>query len=54
VKVERSRDMVKAIRAAGGNPKYTEFADAGHNAWTPAFSQPELLKWLFAQKRAAE
>lgn len=53
VPVERSRNMVRAIKAAGGEPKYTEYADVGHFAWTPAFKDPEMLKWLFAQRRSA-
>ena len=41
-----------AFKAAGGDARYTEFPDANHNAWDPAYSQtPELWTWLFAQKR---
>lgn len=47
----RSRTMVEAIRAAGGEPKYTEFAGVGHDAWTPAYRDPEVLDWFFAQRR---
>ena len=51
VSVERSRKMIAAIRRAGGQPKYTEYADEGHMVWNRAFSEPELLPWVFAQKR---
>jgi predicted peptidase len=52
VPVARSREMVEAIRAAGGTKlKYTEYPDVGHNSWDPAYADPELPKWLFAQKR---
>jgi len=54
VPVSRSRDMVEAIRAAGGEPKYTEYPEVGHFAWTPAFKDPEMLIWLFSQKRPAK
>jgi predicted peptidase len=54
VKVRRSRDMVAAIRAAGGSPKYTEYKGAGHDSWTATYKDPELYKWLFAQKRPAQ
>jgi lysophospholipase L1-like esterase len=30
---------------------YTEYPDVGHDSWTAAYSEPFLLKWLFAQKR---
>lgn len=53
VKVSRARNMVAALRKAGGEPKYTEYPSPkiGHGAWGPAFKDPDLLPWLFAQKR---
>lgn len=51
VKVERSRDMVEAIKKAGGNPKYTEYPNEAHASWVPAYKDEEMFKWLFAQKR---
>ena len=51
VKVRRSRDMIEALKAAGGTPKYTEYPGVGHNSWTAAYADPDLYKWLFAQKR---
>jgi len=47
----RTRSMVEALGKAGGNPKDTELPGIAHNSWTPAFANPELLPWLFAQKR---
>ncbi len=47
----RSRDMVAAIRDAGGEPRYTEHAGVGHDAWTPTYKDPEVLEWLFQQKK---
>ena len=46
-----SRDMVEAIRKAGGSPKYTEYSDVGHHSWVPAYSDPQLFEWLFSQKK---
>lgn len=51
VPVSSSRDMIAAIRKAGGNPKYTEFPDTGHNLGKEVQSTKGLLDWLFAQKR---
>lgn len=48
---KRSRDMVAAITAAGGHPKYTEYPGVGHGAWAPAYSDPEVWDWLFAQTK---
>jgi predicted peptidase len=46
-----SREAVAALKAAGGNPRYTEYPGVGHNSWSPAFRERELWTWLFAQKR---
>lgn len=50
VEVSESREMIEAIKNAGGNPKYTEYKDVGHSVWHQAFAEPELLNWVFAQK----
>jgi predicted peptidase len=51
VPVARSREMVEAIKKAGGKPRYTELPGVRHNAWTPAYKNQELWKWMFSQKR---
>jgi predicted peptidase len=51
VKPHRSREMIEAIKAVGGQPKYTEYPDATHNSWTPTYDDPELYQWMFAQSR---
>lgn len=48
---ERSRSMVKAIKEAGGNPKYTEYPNLGHFSWDAAYNEPKLLPWLFSQSK---
>lgn len=47
------RRLIAAFRAAGAaDARYTEFPDANHNAWDPAYAQtPALWQWLFAQRR---
>ena len=49
---DRSRNMIKAIKAAGGKPLYTEYKGVGHGSWVKAYKEPNLLKWLFAQSKA--
>ncbi|MEI6240348.1 MAG: PHB depolymerase family esterase [Planctomycetia bacterium] len=49
VPVARSRGMIEAVRAAGGSPKYSELPGVGHDSWTPAYRDPAVLDWLFAQ-----
>jgi predicted peptidase len=51
IPVSNARQMVAALRKAGGHPKYTEYPAAGHDSYRNAFREPELLPWLFAQKR---
>lgn len=51
IPVGRTRSMVEALRQAGGTPKYTEYPGVAHNSWFKAFAEPDLLPWLFAQKR---
>ena len=53
VNPEKSRSMIKAIKDAGGNPKYTEYPGVGHDSWVHAFKEPGLLEWLFAQQLLA-
>jgi lysophospholipase L1-like esterase len=51
VKVEQTRRMIAAIKAAGGQPLYSEYPTVGHDSWTPGYQEPELLPWMFAQRR---
>jgi poly(3-hydroxybutyrate) depolymerase len=51
VAVSGSRDMVAAIRKAGGHPRYTEFTNENHHIWRNIADTPGLLDWLFAQRR---
>ena len=48
---DQSRHMVEALRNMGGNVRYTEFAELGHNSWDAAYAMPELWTWAFAQSR---
>ncbi len=51
VPLSASEIMVKALKEAGANPRFTIYPDADHDSWTPAFAEPELLPWLFSNKR---
>lgn len=51
VPVALSRSMIAAIKAAGGTPIYSELPGVGHDSWTPAYRNPAVLDWLFAQRR---
>lgn len=50
VPVKGTREMVDAINEQGINNRdnfYTEYTNAGHFAWIPAYSEPDLVSWLF-------
>lgn len=51
VPVSGSRTTIDAVRKAGGNPIYTEYASGGHVVWTPAYNTPILMDWVYAQAR---
>ena len=51
VKTKRSRDMVAAVRKAGGQPKYTEQPKTGHGVWPAAYGNREVWDWMFAQAK---
>ena len=51
VTVDHSRKMVEALKAAGGQPQYTEYAGIGHNSWEMAYNTPELYEWLLKQHK---
>lgn len=49
VKVEKSREMIAALTAAGSEPKYDEYPGVGHNCWDKAYGTKELYDWLLKQ-----
>lgn len=50
---EGSFAMARAIRACGGRKsRLTIYPGLGHNAWDPAYADPELYLWLLSQRRA--
>lgn len=51
ISVAESRKMISALKRVGGHPRYTEYNNAGHDVWTRAFAEPDLVDWLFAQHR---
>ena len=50
IPVDQSRRMFHALRLHHGNVRYTEYAGAGHDVWDRAYGEPELARWLLAQR----
>jgi predicted peptidase len=52
VPVQYTREMIAAVRRAGGHPVYFEYSDADHSgAAERAYCELGLIEWLFAQAR---
>ncbi|CAN5471216.1 hypothetical protein BH23BAC3_BH23BAC3_04040 [soil metagenome] len=51
---ELSRDMIDAIREAGGTPGYTEYPHVDHFSWIPAYEDRFALDWLFEQRKSSQ
>lgn len=45
-----SRAVVRALRAMGGTPRYTEYPGRKHVIWPRAYADPALLPWLLNQR----
>ncbi len=52
VNPKESIAVVNALKACGGEPKFTFYEDANHDqSWQRAYAEPDLLKWLLEQRR---
>lgn len=52
VPVTESQNMVAALKAVGGDVRYTEYPGVGHDSWDKAYDEADLFTWLLAQKLA--
>ena len=44
------QEMVKQLKKAHANLRYTEYPKTGHEVWKKVFAEPDLLPWLSSQK----
>ena len=51
VPLRDEEEMVNALKACGGDVKFTIYPDAGHDAWTETYANPELYKWFLGHRR---
>lgn len=51
VSVQKSIEMVNALKSCGGNIRFTKYQDAGHNVWDRTYSSPEFYKWLLKHEK---
>lgn len=43
--------MHDALKEAGSSAELTLYPGVGHNSWTQTYSNPEVIKWLFSQRK---
>jgi predicted peptidase len=53
VPVTMVRGMMRQLKRAHANLRYSEYHKVDHEVWDKAFAEPDLLTWLAAQKRNA-
>lgn len=51
IPLEESQRMVQALKAAHGNVRFTIYPEAGHDAWTATYDDPQIYQWLLQQYR---
>lgn len=51
IPVDESRRMAEELRSRGADVRYTEYPDAGHNAWDPAYGTAELWTWMLDRRK---
>ncbi len=52
VPVQRSDEMVEALKKVGADVKYTRYEGVGHDCWTQSYANPELYEWFLSHKRS--
>jgi predicted peptidase len=52
IPVEHSIRMVRRIRDAGGDVRFTVYPDAGHDSWTETYALPALYDWFLTHTKA--
>ena len=51
VNIKYSIEMIDALKARRGHVRFTIYEGVGHDSWTPAFAEHELLGWMFGKRR---
>ncbi len=51
IPISESQRLVDALKESGGNVKLTVYPEAGHDAWTQAYDEPDLYRWMLEQKK---
>jgi predicted peptidase len=50
VPLERSQEMVDAVRRAGGDVRFTVYPKVAHDSWTETYDNQEVYDWLLSHR----
>ncbi|MEM0962413.1 MAG: prolyl oligopeptidase family serine peptidase [Bacteroidota bacterium] len=50
VPIGASVEMVRWLREAGGDVRFTVYPDAGHDSWSETYANPEVYEWLLSHR----
>ena len=50
---KRAREMVVKLEEAGAKVRFTQYDELGHDCWTGAFEESDVLAWMMEQKKPA-
>lgn len=51
VDLHYGQEMVDALRACGGDVRFTVYPGVGHDSWTETYDNPELYQWFLQHSR---
>jgi predicted esterase len=51
VPIRGTREMVQALRAAGGKPTFIEYQGVGHDVWSMTYADAAIMRWFISQHR---
>lgn len=52
VSIDMSKRMVEAVKAVGGDVKFTVYPGVGHDSWTRTYEDPQLYEWFLSHRRS--
>lgn len=50
VPVKQSEQLVEVLQGLDAPVRFTRYPGIGHNSWSRAYAEPELIPWLLAQR----
>lgn len=51
VALQKSQEMVDALKRIGSDVKFTVYPGVGHDSWTATYENPKLFEWFLSHKR---